>query len=427
MFKELLKPPTKKFLPAIVASALAFSQFSALALETLTENDKTWEKLQTKGTRAFENMEYGNAERALTAAMTMAREFPAGDQRLAKSCGELGRLLSVRARFAEAEPLLEEELSIKESASDSEKGKLIPLTAALIRFYITHGTASKAAQLTDDLLSFVLGRYKIVAGDMQLKVKKGTVLEGWAGTAPPVMRDPLLEWSITCDQLGNLYSQHKKYDMADQLYQASLDIKTSILGKQHLSLAGSYDNLGNLCEMRDELEDAESYYRDSLEITEAIQPKSDPQVFNRLDKLARCLIKEGKLEEAEQLYTSSKAFYKSDSTRSFNEARADYALGSIYISLHNYSAAAQVLQRALRLTEAVEGPSSISLVPYLQRYAYVLYYIGRRGESEQLKARARTIAPDVVAYQPEKRAAAPVKKGKRLRSRSATKHRKHRH
>jgi hypothetical protein len=422
----MVKQAVKKFLLAVGAAALAFSHCAVLAVETLNEKDKTWEKLQTTGTRALENMEYGNAERALTAAMSLAREFPAGDQRLAKSCGELGRLLSIRARFAEAEPLLEEELNIKESANESEKGKLIPLTAALIRFYMTHGTVAKADPLTDDLLSFVLGRYKIVSGELQVKVKKGTVLEGWAGTAPPVMRDPLLEWSITCDQLGNLYAAHKKYDMADQLYQASLDIKTSILGKQHLSLAGSYDNLGSLCEQRDELEDAESYYRDALGITEAIQPKSDPQVFNRLDKLARCLVKEGKLEAAEELYTSSKAFYKSDTTRSFNEARADYALGSIYISLHNYAAAAQVLHRALRLTESVDGSSSISLVPYLQRYAYVLYYLGRRGESEQLKARARSIAPDAVAYEPEKRATPPAKKGKRRHSHAAIKHKKRR-
>lgn len=426
MLKDQFCQLRKNFLLSLFVSVALVTTQSALAVETLNENDKNWQKLQQSGTRAFENMEYGNAERQLTAAMSLAREFPAGDVRLAKSCGELGRLLSVRARFAEAEPLLEEELNISESANNGERGKLIPLTAALIRFYMTNGTASKADQLTDDLLSFVLGRYKIVSGDLQNKVKKGTVLEGWAGTAPPVMRDPLLEWSITCDQLGNLYSAHKRYQLADQLYQASLDIKTTILGKQHLSLAGSYDNLGSLCEMRDELEDAETYYRDALDITEAIQPKNDPQVFNRLDKLARCLVKEGKLEEAEQLYLRSKTFWKSESSRSYNEARADYALGSIYIMLHNYAAAAQSLHKALKITEAVDGSSSISLVPYLQRYAYVLYYLGRRGESEQLKARAQAIAPDAIPFQPEKRASAPKKKGKRMRSRNVIKHKKKR-
>jgi hypothetical protein len=49
------------------------------------------------------------------------------------------------------------------------------------------------------------------------------------------------------------------------------------------------------------------------------------------------------------------------------------------------------LQHALELAEQYNGPCSISVVPYLQRYAYALYYLGRKPEMEQLHARVNTI------------------------------------
>ena len=375
---------------AVLAAVLACQSFMP-SHAALSEAQKSWERLQKQGTNAFVTMEYGVSERALTAAMGKARSFPAGDVRLAQSCGELGRLLSVRARFAEAEPLLEEELAIKEEAAGGENGALIPTMGALIRFYLEHGTASKADPLTDELLQFVMGRFKLVSGEADMKVKKGTTLEGWAGTAPPVMRDPLLEWAITCDQLGNLYKAHRGYALANQLFNASLDIKATILGKQHLSLANSYDNLGGLSEAENEYKDAESYYRDALEITERIQAQDDPQVYSRLDKLARCLINEGKLKEAEELYLRAKIFWKSDPSKTNSEARDSFALGSLYLQEGKVAQAAASLRHALRMSESFAGAYSIDLVPYLQKYAYALYYLGRRGEAEHLKARANAI------------------------------------
>jgi len=45
------------------------------------------------------------------------------------------------------------------------------------------------------------------------------------------------------------------------------------------------------------------------------------------------------------------------------------------------------------LSEQYLGPDSVGLVPYLQKYAYVLYYLDRRDEVEPLKARAASIQP----------------------------------
>lgn len=356
---------------------------------------KTWEQIQKHGAEAFRLCEYGKAERLLKDAVALERKLDDPDIRFAASPGELGRLLTVRGRFKEAEPYLEEEVYLKEVALGTGSGDLIQPMGELITFYLKHGSKSKANPMTERVIDYVQGKFREQASQPQGKIKlqKGVPLTGWAGSAAPVMRDPLLEWAITCDALGDLHRYAQNYELADRLYKVALDVKGTILGKKHLSLANSYDNLGVLCLDKGEQNDAESYFKDALSITERILEPGDPQIFNRMDKLARCLIKGGKYSEAEAIYVKARDIWGSGSSKSVYAQRAHFALGCLYSDRRQYSAAASELHRALRLAEEINGSYSIQLVPYLRKYAYVLYYLGRRGEQEQLKARAHNIAP----------------------------------
>ncbi len=366
---------------------------------TLGANDsiKEWEVLQNSGTKAFEANEYGKAERLLKEAVAKARSLGSEELRLARSVGELGRLLTVRARFSEAEPYLEEELRLKERVIGSDSGKMIPAMGEMIKFYLTYGTARRADRVTEDLLFFVEGKMRDEVSRIKAstRVQKGAPLQGWAGTADPGMHGPLIEWAITCDEIGNMYSSRGKYDYADRLFKAALDAKATVLGKQHLSLANSYDNLGVLCLAKDDNADAESFLREALEITERIQYPDDPQIYGRLDKLARCLIKEKKYDQAEQLYLQARKLWQKEPSKCGNEARCLFALGCLYCEQKRYAAAAPMLRRALLMSERFNGDWSVSIVPYLRKYAYVLYYLGRRGETSQLRARADRISPEV--------------------------------
>lgn len=398
---------------ALLATLLTVaSQTMAMPSLAVSEAVKSWEQVQKRASAAFDANQYKIAEDLLNEAVVKARAtFGQGDLHLARSAGELGQLLTIRGRFSEAEPYLEEELRAKALALGTSNGQMIQAMGSLVRFYLLYGTATKAEGLTDEILDFVEGKMKEqneqINKQGKLKLQKGVPLEAWAGTAALTMRDPLLEWSITCDDLGTLYRQRGEFDTADRLYKAALDIKATVLGKEHLSLANSYDHLGMLCLDKKEYDDAESYFADALEITERIQPPEHPQVYDRLDKLARCLIFEKKYDEAEQLYLRAQDFWKADPRKSGNQCRALYALGSLYAEEKKWGSAASALARALRLSEKINGTWSISLVPYLQRYGYVLYYCGRRGESEHMKARALAIAPVVPALKAE----APMKLG----------------
>lgn len=385
----------------VLLFAFGLSVTSADGATFYAENEKTeefkhWEIIQKQGAEAFQANEFGKAERLLRQAVDEARKIGPDEIRIARSMGDLGRLLSVRGRFKEAQQFLEEEFYIKDRNMSEDVGKLVLDMEELIRFYLTVGTPEKAKPLTEDLLDFVQGKFReqsdIEEKNAKLAYKEGTPLVGWAGTAAPAVQDPLLEWAISCDKLGDLYRERKDYVMADRLYKQALDVKATILGKRHLSLANSYDNIAGICLLKGEKKDAESYYKEALDITEGVLNPDDPQIFSRMTRLANCLVAAGKYSEAEEIYKYAARRWASSPSI---EQRALFQLGCFYVDRKRFGAAAPLLARALRTAEKVNGSQSIAVVPYLKKYGYALYYCGQKGAGQALQARANGIAPVV--------------------------------
>ncbi len=378
----------------LTVCALLWCRVACLPVAASSATIESWDKIQREGSAALDAGEYWRAEPLLKEAVIAAGSFGMADLHLAKSFDELGRLYTIRGRFDEAEPYLEEALFIKQQAIGTLDGKTIPAMGSLIRFYLTCGTAKKADPLTEQLLSFIEGKLKEPAGLSTFKVKlqKGVPLQGWAGVAQSEAANPAIEWAIACDDIGNLYRLSGNFDLAYRLFKAALDVKSTVLGKEHLSLANSYDNLGSLYQTQNNYAECESFFADALDISEKILPPDDPVVYGRLDKLAQCFIKSEKYKQAEDLYLRAKNFWATEPSKYGDDARAALALGSLYCQEKNYAAAAPVLKTALDLSEQFNGPSSVKLVPYLQKYAYALYYLGEMQEVDQLHARANTIS-----------------------------------
>lgn len=388
---------------SVVFSAVMYQSATPPGIAVTSEALKNWNSMMKEGTTALDSNEYWKAEPMLKQASHKAEElFGNKDLRFAHSLAELGRYYAVRGRFPEAEAYFEEELKVRGQALGNDRGKLIKPMGQLVRFYMLNGTAKYAEPLTLDLLDFVEGKLKEPddVNKVRARVQKGAPLEAWAGQATPQMYDPLLEWAITCDDLGNIYKLKGKYRLADRLYKAALDTKATVLGKSHLSLANSYDSLGTLCMAKEEFEEAESYFKESLEISEKILLPGSPAIFGRRDKLAKCLIKDGKPEEAEKLYLQFLSSMHEENAKRGDEPRALFSLGCLYADQHKFAQAAPVLHKALNLSAAFNGPFSVALVPYMQKYAYVLYYLGRRGESDHMKARAEILYGEPLPHGP---------------------------
>jgi tetratricopeptide (TPR) repeat protein len=388
------RPALLRHLVLLGAVSLIACALPVLSVKANTESSCL--DLQKRGTEALDANRYWLAEPLLKQAVMESEKLGFNHPYLAKSLGELGRYYSVRGRFSEAEPFLERELAVKETMLDKDGGQTIEAMGSLIKFYLAYGTASKADPLGADVLAFVEGKAREPREMEQKKVNaKDAPLVGWLGTAGANERNPIIEWAITCDSIAAAYKYKGKYDMAEKLYKAALDLKARVLGEGHLSLAGSYDSLGILCMERGEYKDAESYFRDALTTTEKTLTPDYPEVYARLDRLAKCLIKEKKYSEAEGLYKLAlNTFWTKSPSKGGDEARAVFALGMLNMEQGKYGAAAPYFRRSLAMAEKFSGRSSLGLYPHLQNYAYCLYHLGARGECSRLRARANFIAGD---------------------------------
>lgn len=402
-FREPLKVGALSFLLTL---ALAVASNPGQAAEPIDARQEKWHKQYSGAIEALRTGRYGDGERMIKQAVIDAAVFGEGDKRFADSLGEYGRLLTMRGRFSEAQPLLEEELHAREiylsagSAGGGAPGDvvavnpaLIPAMSSLVSFYLNYGTAEKADGLADRLLAIIDGKINDYreAKSGPVTLKKGEALTGWAGSAAKSMVNPVIEWAIAVDAIGNDFRSKGKLDLAERCYNSALDVKETVLGKEHLSLANSFDNLASVYEERNDENRAQQYYSYALETTERILPPENYQVYNRLDKLAKCYIKQKNYQEAEKLYLRAQDFWKEPS-RNGSEARAAFALGNLYVLEKRYDEAVPLLQKALSLAEAFYGPDSISLVPFLQRYADTMYYLGQEGPRQELKARASAIS-----------------------------------
>ncbi len=377
--------------------ALCLALLCVLSTEpafAVSEASNKWEKLYKAGNLAVNKGEYWIAKPTLHECLDVARTFEPNDIRLAKTLDELGRYYTIRATFPIAEPFLEEALLVKQRAWGVESDEFIPALGAMCRFYLLYGTKSKADPVAEEVLFLVGGKMKepVWKNHGKVKLKPGEALEAWAGVADPKRRSPALDWAIVCEDLGYHYRMQKNYAMSQRFFEAALDVKAMAVGKEHLSLAVAYDYLGSLLMEKEEYPQAENNLRDALSITQKILPPESWEVYSRLDKLARCLIKEKKYKEAEGLYLKAQHLWDDAPSKYGEEARAKFALGCLYADSRNFSAAAPVLAQALNMSRRINGPDSINVVPYMRKYAYVLYYLGRRSETDNLRGRSDVIS-----------------------------------
>jgi tetratricopeptide (TPR) repeat protein len=277
---------------ALILAMFLFT-LTAVTIPTfaLSPADKNWEDLERRGIAALDANQYGIAEPLLRKALAQSKDFRPSDMRLAKSFAELGRFYTIRGQFSNAALYLEAELKVKEQLLRNRQYECIPTMASLIQFYFNYDMQNKSGPLTEKMLSLIENRSK----------SKQT---------------PMIEWAIACDAVGDRYYSTHNFALAHELFKTALNIKTTLLSSNHLSLANSYERMGNVSLEKNDPAQAEQYFSDALRITEKILPADSLEVHTRLDKLAKCLILQKKHEQAEKLYLQAQSISQNKNSKS---------------------------------------------------------------------------------------------------------------
>jgi len=92
----------------------------ALWLVQAPGDGERWEGLRDEGAEAYLRGDYAEAEVKSAAALELAETFESDDPRLATSLGNLATLYQAQGRYAEAGPLHERALAIREAALGPE-------------------------------------------------------------------------------------------------------------------------------------------------------------------------------------------------------------------------------------------------------------------------------------------------------------------
>ncbi len=120
-----------------------------------------WDEYLTNGAKAYEQGRYSEAEKWLQDALKEAERFRPNDSRLATTLDDLAEVYRAQGKFAEAAPLYERSMAIREKAVGPEHSDLVGTLNGLADLYRAQGKFAEAEPLYRRSLAVwerVLGR-----------------------------------------------------------------------------------------------------------------------------------------------------------------------------------------------------------------------------------------------------------------------------
>jgi tetratricopeptide (TPR) repeat protein len=231
----------------LVAFVVAVEVACAARAQTL------WERSMDAGERANVDGRYHEAERQYLIALSEARNFGHDDDRLAISLYQLSVLYIRQARYyraqdkyAEAQRLARESLSIREQVYGSEHPRVALVLNILAAALLEYGSYSEAKPLLNRALEInekALGaEHPNVGANLLNLAKLDRLRDSYAEVAPRLQRALIISQKHPQGRLGvaDTYLEQAKlsvaelrYVDADKHYKQSLALRESILGREH--------------------------------------------------------------------------------------------------------------------------------------------------------------------------------------------------
>ena len=174
----------------------------------------------------------------------------------------------------QAQPLIEQALSIRREALGPESLDVARSLFSLNRVYGERGDLDRAEQLAKESLALT---------------QKHTGADS-------------LDTARTLCQLGVIEHRRGQLATAEQLFQKCLDIRVARLGKNHEQVTAPMDNLASIAIDRQDFATAERLAREALAIDRETRDKDHPLYARHLLILASALQGQGKMADAGPLY-----------------------------------------------------------------------------------------------------------------------------
>jgi tetratricopeptide (TPR) repeat protein len=284
---------------------------------------------------------------------------------------EVGRLLNCigcylkeRAQYADAEPLFQRALKIREQVLGLQHPDVATSLNNLATLYRAQGKYADSEPL-----------YQRAA-----EIDRKALGENHS------------DYGTDLNNLAVLYHVQGKYADAEPLYQRALAIREQAFGPQHPSVATSLNNLATLYRVQGKHGDAESLYQRALAIWEQALGPQHPSVAGSLNNLAELYRAQHKYADAEPLLQRALAIRE----QALGPQHPDVAtslnnLARLYHDQDKYADAESLFQRSLAIVEQALGPQHPHVAIVLENYATLLSMTGRTVQATIMEERARGI------------------------------------
>jgi CHAT domain-containing protein len=359
------------------------------ALEAVAgeEPDKQLQRAQAAYDQAVALYEAGRYATALAQAeqaLSLAEEVldGSGDPAVANALDLLGLLHGLQGEAAQAEPLHQRALAIREEVLGKNDPDVAASLNNLANLYYSQASYARAEPLYRRALAIreeVLGKnHPDVAASLN-NLANLYQAQGMPTQAEPLLQRALGIWEAALgkdapqvaqalNNLGNLYASQALYSQAEPLYLRALAVREATLGPDHPDVAESLNNLASLYDAQGLYARAEPLLQRSRAIREAAFGKDHPGMVPTLNNLVRFHLAQHRLSDAVSLFNQAfsiserrlrqEGLYFSEArlTRFLEQLRTDEEL--LYSLLRAYPDDENVRRLALSVVLLLKGRSA---------------------------------------------------------------------
>jgi tetratricopeptide (TPR) repeat protein len=298
----------------------------------------------------------------------------------------LGAVLRVMGRFAEAEPLLLESVTELEAtgASGIERWRALDNLAALYRI---QGSLSKAEEFASNAVAL---SEKLADGTPAERLGPRVILasiyieQHRFGEADTVLRAGLASADgalavVTYDDLAIIALSRGDFVQAEEMARRALHFAELALPGENPAVAASWNTLGQACRFRGDYPEAERAYRQAIAIWEKSVGPSHPNLAKGLMNLAMLYHERGRETGAESLYRRASAILEqSFGADDPQPLLARNQLAEILRAEHRYSESKRLSLSTLAALEKALPPDDVRLARARSNYARLLRESGSR-------------------------------------------------
>jgi CHAT domain-containing protein len=288
-----------------------------------------------------------------------------------------------QGRYADAIPLVEKALAIREKLQGSNHLDVAATLYLLSALYSEQGNPAKAESLLASNLA-ILNKAIATNGDT----------------------DPKIAQSIaqSLNDLAALYADRGNYAQAEEIFKRVIVIKQQALGREHPSVAFSQNNLGLLYLEQEKYQEADAQFQQALELLERVKQKN-PDNRETSIAIAQTLSNLGSLYLVQKNYDRAEKYYQNAlemRQKILGEEHPGVApslgnLANLYSEQGKYQQAEPIYQKALAILEKTRGAEHPEVGAILKNLSLLYWSQGNIAQAISYFSRATNIEDKNIA------------------------------